>query len=102
MVKGPCRGRKCDFWTRVKIRKRSVESLASLMAEFLQPKPEGGGLPFEQAIEEFWKSFGVKDMPLLCKEEPDLCEKMKQVKEEVKKRGVVDSGETTKSELTGQ
>ncbi|MHA1771060.1 MAG: hypothetical protein ACTSYL_13055 [Candidatus Thorarchaeota archaeon] len=102
MVKGPCRGRKCDFWTRVKIRKSSIESLVTLMEEFIQPKPEGGGLTFEMAIEEFWKSYGVKDMPRLCEEEPDLCEKMEQVKEELRKRGMVGSFETTRWELTSQ
>ncbi len=85
----------CDFWARVKIRKNSIESLLSVSAEFIRSRDEGQGESLESTIKDFWKSLGVKDMKRLCNEEPDLCKKIEQITEEIRKREMVGSGEST-------
>ena len=32
-----------------------------------------------KALRDYWTAVGVKDMDLLCQEEPDLCAKIRQV-----------------------
>ena len=84
MVHGPCRGKMCDFWARIRIRKRTVDSLAIEMKESITECSENGAISFEAAIQEFWKEIGVTNMNRLCKEEPDLCIKIEQVEAQVR------------------
>ncbi len=76
MVKGPCRGKKCDFWARVRIRKTSIEELAAGIKDCIIEFQ--GEDPREQAdaLNEYWSLIGVQDLKKLCDEEPDLCAKM--------------------------
>ena len=32
-----------------------------------------------KALRDYWTTVGVKDMDLLCQEEPDLCAKIRQI-----------------------
>jgi hypothetical protein len=76
MVKGPCRSRKCDFWARVKIRKLSVEELATGIREIVVRCKGDTSTTLEDALHEYWHTIGVRDMKKLCEEEPGLCAKM--------------------------
>ena len=76
MVKGFCRGKKCDFWGRVKIRKSSVEDLAAGIRSVVVKCQEEDSMTLEDALHEYWYTVGVRDMKRLCEEEPDLCAKM--------------------------
>ncbi|MFX0108533.1 MAG: hypothetical protein ACFE7R_09635 [Candidatus Hodarchaeota archaeon] len=84
MVSGPCRGNMCDFWARVKIRKSSTEDLAILMLDSVQKCGQDNGSSFDDAVQLFWKDFGVKDMVRVCDEEPDLCTKIKLAQDQVR------------------
>lgn len=76
MVKGSCRGKKCDFWGRVKIRKAALEELAAGIREVVVSCQGAGSMPLQDALNEYWYSIGIRDMKRLCEEEPDLCAKM--------------------------
>ena len=76
MVKGPCRGKKCDYWGRVKIRKATVEELATGIREVIVQCEGQKSMTREDALREYWHVIGVRDMKRLCEEEPDLCAKM--------------------------
>lgn len=43
-----------------------------------------GHTNLEDAIIEYWTSFGVKSVARLCEEEPDLCSKMKNANAQVR------------------
>jgi hypothetical protein len=76
MVKGPCRGKKCDFWARVRIRKTSIEELAAGIKECIIEFQAEDPLEQADALYEYWSLIGVQDLKKLCDEEPDLCAKM--------------------------
>jgi hypothetical protein len=76
MVKGYCRGNKCDYWGRVKIRKSSVQDLAADIREVVVKCQAEDSMTLEDALHEYWYAIGVRDMKRLCEEEPDLCAKM--------------------------
>ncbi|MFW9770514.1 MAG: hypothetical protein ACFFF9_01160 [Candidatus Thorarchaeota archaeon] len=76
MVKGPCRGKKCDYWGRVKIRKSSVEELAAGIRKAIAQCDGQETVAREDALREYWHYIGVRNMKRLCEEEPDLCAKM--------------------------
>ena len=78
MVKGFCRGKKCDYWGRVKIRKSSVEDLAEGIKSAIVKCKEDDSMTLEDALHDYWHAIGVRDMKRLCEEEPDLCAKMTQ------------------------
>ncbi|MHA1862796.1 MAG: hypothetical protein ACTSWA_03425, partial [Candidatus Thorarchaeota archaeon] len=76
MVKGACRGKGCDFWARVKIRKLSLDELVKGIRESIVECKANNSMPIENAIQEYWSQIGVRNMDKLCVEEPDLCTKM--------------------------
>jgi len=76
MVKGPCRGKGCDFWARIKIRKLSIHELASQIRESLVECDNENSMSKNEAIQEYWAQIGIKNMDRLCEEEPDLCMKI--------------------------
>lgn len=81
MVHGPCRGKMCDFWARTKIRKATVEDLISGIRNSVYECDDG--LPLDEIIEQYWNNLGIKNKSVLCKEEPDICEKMKEVERQL-------------------
>ncbi len=76
LVKGVCRGKGCDFWARVKIRKLSLEELVSGIRESIVECQTNNSMPIENAIRAYWFQIGIRNMDKLCVEEPDLCTKM--------------------------
>ncbi|MHA1955917.1 MAG: hypothetical protein ACW968_03225 [Candidatus Thorarchaeota archaeon] len=74
----------CDFWARVRIRKRTVETLTTEMKESISECNENGAISLEEAIQEFWKALGVTNMNRLCNEDPDLYAKIEQVEAQVR------------------
>ena len=81
IVKGPCRGRKCDYWERVRLRKTPIHELADTMTQFLERRREEPDCTFDELTLQFWREFGIKDLDLLCREDYELCRKMKRVEE---------------------
>jgi hypothetical protein len=77
LVKGVCRGKKCDYWGRVRIRKSSIEELAAGIKAVII-KCSDGTKALEDALIEYWFAIGIRDMKKLCEEEPDLCAKLKE------------------------
>ena len=94
MVKGFCRGKKCDFWGRVKIRKSSVEELAAGIRAVVVKCQEEDSMTLEDALREYWYTVGVRDMKRLCEEEPDLCAKMKRAEERTRRSLLLATCET--------
>ena len=84
MVKGLCRGNACDFWARVKIRKLSLDELVLNIREYIV-EYTGNPMSKDQAIQQYWKQIGIKNMDRVCEEEPDLCTKMMDAEVLVKK-----------------
>jgi hypothetical protein len=76
MVKGPCRGKGCDFWGRVKVRKASVEELAADIRQVIVKCESQNPKTLEDALREYWHVLGIRNMERLCEEEPELCAKM--------------------------
>ena len=76
MVKGPCRGKACDFWARVKIRKLPLEDLVTGIKDTIDECNGKNSMSVDDAIREYWNQIGVRNMDRLCLEEPDLCTKM--------------------------
>ncbi|TFH10824.1 MAG: hypothetical protein E4H14_01855 [Candidatus Thorarchaeota archaeon] len=76
MVKGLCRGKACDFWARIKIRKLSLDELVLSIRESIVECESKNSISEDEAIREYWKQIGIKNMDRVCEEEPDLCTKM--------------------------
>ena len=76
MVKGACRGKSCDYWARVKIRKMPLEDLISGIRDSIVECNSKNSTSKGEAIREYWYQIGVRNMDRLCMEEPDLCIKM--------------------------
>jgi hypothetical protein len=76
MVKGPCRGKSCDFWARVKIRKLSLDELVSNVREAIAECNHNDAATIDEAIRKYWTEIGIKNMDRVCEEEPCLCTKM--------------------------
>ncbi|MFW9846824.1 MAG: hypothetical protein ACFFD6_08760 [Candidatus Thorarchaeota archaeon] len=74
----------CDFWARVKLKKWSLERVTQDMFLSIGECDNPGHTDLEDAIIEYWTSFGVKSIERLCEEDPDLCLKMKQVNAQVR------------------
>lgn len=83
MIKGPCRGKLCDFWARVKIRKTSVEDLVDEIRKSLVDCNNDSSVTLDDALREYWYQFGVRDLKRLCDEDPQLCAKISQVQEQM-------------------
>jgi len=90
LVKGPCRGRNCDFWARIRLRKKSQDKILSEIATQIKKCLESPNEDFDSALKEYWSEIGIRNMDLLCQEEPDLCEKIMSI-EQVAKGLVKDS-----------
>lgn len=83
MVQGPCRGNMCDFWARVKLRKRTIDEVAQDMYLSIRECDNPGHTKLADAIIEYWTVFGVTNIKRLCEEEPELCTKMKEINAQV-------------------
>jgi len=77
MVKGPCRGKSCDFWARVRIRKLSMNELIIDIRTYIEEWKNTKSMKIDDAFREYWCQIGIQDLDRLCHEEPDLCAKMK-------------------------
>ena len=86
IVKGPCRGKRCDFWARVRLRSQTLDEIVNGILGSITRCSDTNGLEIRQALDRYWSAVGVKDMALLCQEEPDLCAKIEQAEEEVLSR----------------
>jgi len=84
MVRGPCRGNRCDFWARIKIRKKSITELVEEAQVVIIPCQDQESMNLRTALDEYWKESGISDMYILCLEEPDLCEKIASVEAKIK------------------
>jgi len=76
MVKGVCRGKSCDFWARVKIRKLSMNELVSDIRKCIMECRNTESMNLDDALRRYWFRIGIIDLDRLCSEEPDLCAKM--------------------------
>jgi hypothetical protein len=76
----------CDFWARVKLRKRTTYEVAQDMYLSIQKCDNPGHTKLDDAIIKYWASFGVKNIGRLCEEEPELCSKIVAVEQEVRSR----------------
>ena len=54
MVKGACRGKGCDFWARVKIRKLALDELVTGIRESIVECNIKNSMSLENAIQEYW------------------------------------------------
>lgn len=85
MVKGPCRGRNCDFWARIRLRKKTQDEILSEISTQIKKCLESQNEDFESILKDYWSGIGIRNMELLCQEEPDLCEKIMSIEQVVKK-----------------
>jgi hypothetical protein len=85
MVKGPCRGKMCDFWARVRLRKSQIDELVQELWTSISRCEEDSGSTLDDAFSQYWTNFGIKDFRRFCEEDPVLCSKTKQAEEWVRK-----------------
>ena len=83
MVKGPCRGKMCDFWARVRLRKLSIDELVRELQQSISSCDDSGST-LDDAFSQYWTDFGFRDIRRLCEEDPDLCSMMKQAEQQVR------------------
>ncbi|MFX1367511.1 MAG: hypothetical protein ACFFAY_02805 [Promethearchaeota archaeon] len=74
----------CDFWARVQLRKKSTSELVQDVLERIRNFDGHDCKLADDAIEKYWSAFGIKNRARLCREEPDLCDKMKLVEQQVR------------------
>jgi hypothetical protein len=84
MVHGPCRGKMCDFWARVKLKKSTQNEIVRDMYLSVRECDNPGHVNLDDAIIEYWTAFGMRNIERLCEEEPDLCTKMKDINAQVR------------------
>ncbi len=85
MVKGPCRGKMCDFWARVRLRKLHIDELVKELRKSISSCEEDFGSNLDDAFSKYWTDFGIKNIRRFCEEDPDLYSKIKQAEDQVKK-----------------
>ena len=85
LVKGSCRGKMCDFWSSVKIRKLPIDELVQGLQNGISNCEEEIASNLDDAFSQYWTDFGIKDLRRLCEEQPDLCSKIKQAEERIRK-----------------
>jgi hypothetical protein len=85
MVKGPCRGKMCDFWARVRLRKLDIGELVQEIRNSISICEENLGSTLDDAFSQYWTDFGIKDLKRFCEEAPDLCSKLKHAEEQIRK-----------------
>lgn len=85
MVKGPCRGKMCDFWARVRLRKLHIGELVQDIRNSISICEEDFGSTLDDAFSQYWTNFGIKDFRRFCEEDPDLCSKLKHAEEQIRK-----------------
>lgn len=73
----------CGFWARVRVRKADPDILLEEMRDRIAVSRDNGQ-DIEDAIQGFWKLFGLRDLGRLCMEEPDLCTKIRMLEEQVR------------------
>jgi hypothetical protein len=76
IVKGPCRGKSCDFWARIRLRKTPIEQLAAGIKRYVVECKMNGSTEIDKATQEYWSQMGIRNLEKLCNEEPDLYAKM--------------------------
>jgi hypothetical protein len=76
LVRGPCRGKSCDYWARVKIRKVSMNELIADIQESVRECKNTNSMELDEALRNYWSQIGIRNFDRLCREEPDLCAKM--------------------------
>jgi hypothetical protein len=74
----------CDFWARVKLRKKTTNEVAQDMYLSIRECDNPGRTQLDDAIIEYWAAFGVKNIGRLCQEAPELCSKIRQVEDQVR------------------
>ncbi len=74
----------CDFWARVKIRKKSVDELVADILDSIIECDDDSAMQYDDALVQYWKSLGVMDMERLCREEPELSTKIQEVESRVR------------------
>ncbi|TXT53840.1 MAG: hypothetical protein BAJATHORv1_110032 [Candidatus Thorarchaeota archaeon] len=84
MVRGPCKGNKCDFWARAKLKKMTVEDIVQRIQDSVAECDSSNGKELEDAIEDFWTAFGIKDMDVLREEDMSLFSKIQEAEEQVR------------------
>jgi len=84
MVKGPCRGKMCDFWARVRLRKFDTDELVQEIQNTISICEKEIGSTLDEAFCQYWSDFGIKDIKRFCEEDPNLCSKMKQIENRVR------------------
>jgi hypothetical protein len=84
MVKGPCRGKMCDFWTRVKLRKLHIDEVVEELRNSIIGCDDEIGSDLDKAFTQFWRDFGIRDLRRFCEEDPELCSKMKDAEEQIR------------------
>jgi hypothetical protein len=85
MVKGKCKGKKCDFWARVKLRKSDLDDMVrTIVSSLVECRDNGKSL--EDALYTFWNEFGIKDMATMFEEEPDLKTKVTLIENRVQQQ----------------
>jgi predicted RNase H-like nuclease len=83
LVKGPCRGKSCDFWARIKIRRFSVEELVRQVYDDIIECETGTAFHLKIALQQFWLQLGIRDMDRLCYEDPELYNKIWEVEHQI-------------------
>jgi hypothetical protein len=76
----------CDFWARVKLRKKPIDELVVDALESIKNCDDQNAKSADDAIKEYWSIFGVRNLTLLCREEPDLCDKLKLIEQQVRSK----------------
>ena len=83
MVKGKCRGINCDFWARIRIRKKPDNELISHIINHIDRCESGKYQDIESALGAYWRDMGIRNMTLLCQEEPELHDKIRRIEQVV-------------------
>ncbi len=86
MVKGPCRGKSCDFWARVKIRKASIDEILKGIKESITGCQIDTPMMLKEVIQEYWLQLGIHNLKRLSEEEPELWTKMMQIESIIKEQ----------------
>ncbi len=75
----------CDFWAGVRLRKLHIDELVQDLRISISNCEENIGSDLDYVFSQYWTDFGIKDLRRFCEEDPELCFKMKQTEERVRK-----------------
>ncbi len=84
LTHGPCRGKMCDFWARVRLNKMSIDEIQAAVESWLEMHSKDHCEDLDAMFEQCWSALGLRDLNRLQREDATLFSKIVCVEDRVR------------------